>query len=183
MKGGDPVKTYQEMIRDYQKRQRDTLVDTIASGLSRVDEIAIDTGILEETGLMTELTQTATSVLPFVIIAATEGTKVILGRKPGKTSLKDGAWRMAKTGVAMGIGGAVAAAAGIWAALPATMGVRALCDRYRLSSLTGARVRARTTRLKELRGLLDRRALPDRPERIPEPMDIIADITEEPAAG
>ena len=64
MKGGDPVKTYQEMIRDYQKRQRDTLVDTIASGLSRVDEIAIDTGILEETGLMTELTQTATSVLP-----------------------------------------------------------------------------------------------------------------------
>ena len=175
------MKTYQDMVKDYQKRQRDTLVDTITSGLSRMDEIAIDTGILEETGLMTELTQTATSVLPFVIIAATEGTKVILGRKPGKTSLKDGAWRMAKTGVAMGVGGAVAAAAGIWAALPATMGVRALCDRYRLSSLTGARVKARTTRLKELRGLLDSKALPEKPERITEPMNIVGELASEPA--
>ena len=88
------------------------------------------------------------------MIAATEGSKVILGRKSGKTSVKDGAYRMAKTGVAMGIGGAVTAAAGFWAALPVTMGVRSLFDRYRSRALTGRRVQGRITRLKELQAFL-----------------------------
>lgn len=47
------MKTYQEMVREYQKRQRDTVVDTIATGLTYMDEIAVETGILEETGLLT----------------------------------------------------------------------------------------------------------------------------------
>jgi len=144
------MKTYAEMVREYRKRQRDTVVDTIATGLTYMDEIAIDTGILEETGILAELTGSVTGILPFVIISASEGSKVLLGRKPGWTGLKDGAYRMVKTGAAMGVGAAVAGLTGFWAAIPVTMGVRAMFDRYRSKALTGMRVQGRITRLQEL---------------------------------
>ena len=57
---------------------------------------------------------------------------------------------MVKTGAALGVGGAVAASAGFWAAIPVTMGVRALFDRYRSKALTGMRVQGRISRLREL---------------------------------
>ena len=144
------MKTYEEMVAEYRKRQHDTVVDTIATGLTYVDEIAVDTGLLEETGILTELTQSITGILPFVIISATEGTKVLLGKKPGKTGLKDGAFRMVKSGAAMGVGAAVTGLTGFWAAIPVTMGVRALFDRYRSKALTGRRVQGRIERLQEL---------------------------------
>lgn len=144
------MKTYEELVKEYRKRQHDTVVDTIATGLTYVDEIAVDTGILEETGILTELTQSVSGILPFVIISATEGTKVLLGRKPGKTGLKDGAFRMVKSGAAMGVGAAVTGIAGFWAAIPVTIGVRAMFDRYRSKTLTGRRVQGRIERLKEL---------------------------------
>lgn len=150
------MKTYQEIVQEYQKRQRDTVVDAISTGLTYVDELAVDTGLLEEAGLMTELSGTVCAALPFVVIAATEGTKVLLGRKPGATGMKDGAFRMVKTGAAMGVGSAVASMAGFWAALPVTMGVRALFDRYRSKTLTGLRVQGRISRLKELNAFLRR---------------------------
>ena len=154
------MKTYEEIVKGYRKRQRDTLVDTLATGLTYMDEIAVDSGLLEETGLLTELTESFTMALPFVLIAATEGGKVILGRKPGVTGLKDGAYRMAKTGAAIGVGAAVATAAGFWAALPVTMGVRALFDSYKSKALTGARVERRTQRLRELNAFLRREEAP-----------------------
>lgn len=144
------MRTYEELVKEYRKRQHDTVVDTIATGLTYVDEIAIDTGLLEETGILTELTQSVTGILPFVIISATEGTKVLLGKKPGKTGLKDGAFRMVKSGAAMGVGAAVTGITGFWAAIPVTMGVRALFDRYRSKTLTGRRVQGRINRLHEL---------------------------------
>lgn len=155
------MKSYEEIVRDYKKRQHDTVVDTIAAGLTYMDEIAVDTGLLEETGILTELTENVTGILPFVIIGATEGTKVLLGRKPGKTGLKDGAFRMAKTGAALGVGAAVTSAAGFWAAIPVTMGVRALFDRYRSKALTGRRVRSRITRLQELNRMIRREDSPN----------------------
>ena len=144
------MKSYDEIVREYQKRQHDTVVDTIAAGLTYMDEIAVDTGVLEETGILAELTGSVTGVLPFELISFSEGSKVLLGRKPGKTGVRDGAWRMAKTGAALGAGAAVAGAAGFWAAIPVTMGVRALFDRYRSRTLTGLRVQGRINRLKEL---------------------------------
>ena len=150
------MKTYEELVQEYRKRQHDTVVDTIAAGLSYMDEIAIDTGLLEETGILTELTQSVSGFLPFVIISATEGTKVLLGRKPGKTGLKDGAFRMVKSGAAMGVGAAVTGLTGFWAAIPVTMGVRALFDRYRSKALTGRRVQGRIQRLQELNKFIRR---------------------------
>ena len=154
------MKTYQEMVREYKKRQHDTVVDAIATGLTYMDEVAVETGLLEETGLMAELTGSVCTALPFVMIAATEGTKVMLGRKPTTTGMKDGAYRMVKTGAALGVGGAVASAAGFWAAIPVTMGVRAMFDRYRSRALTGMRVQGRIARLKELNASLRQEARP-----------------------
>ena len=156
------MKTYEELVKEYKKRQHDTVVDTIAAGLTYVDEIAVDTGLLEETGLFTELTSGMSGLLPFVIISATEGTKVLLGKKPGKTGLKDGAYRMVKSGAALGIGAAVSGLTGFWAAIPVTMGVRALFDRYRSKTLTGHRVQGRIERLRELNRFIRREeAAPD----------------------
>lgn len=144
------MKSYQEIVAGYQKRQRDTVVDALATGLTYVDELAVETGLLEETGLMTEMTSSVCGALPFVMIAATEGTKVVLGRKPVKNGAVDGAYRMVKTGAALGVGTAVASIAGLWAAIPTTMGVRALFDRYKSKALTNMRVQGRINRLHEL---------------------------------
>lgn len=162
------MKSYAEMVAEYRKRRHDTMVDTLAVGLTYMDEIVVDAGLLDETDILSELTETACTALPFVLIAFTEGSKVVLGRKPGITGMKDGAYRMAKTGVAMGIGGAVATAAGFWAALPVTMGVRALFDHYRSRALTGHRVQGRITRLRELQTMLVTPAQEPPAEPLPE---------------
>lgn len=148
------MKNYQEMLATYRKRQRNTVVDAIATGLTFMDEIAVESGLLEETGLLAELTESVCGALPFAIIAVQEGSKVVLGLKPAANGVQDSAFRMAKTGAALGVGGAVAAGAGFWAAIPVTMGVRALFDRYRSKALTGARVQGRINRLRELNAQL-----------------------------
>ena len=148
------MKTYQELLASYRKRQRNTVVDAIATGLTYMDEIVVDSGLLEETGLLAELTESVCGALPFAIIAVQEGSKGVLGVKPAANGLQDGAFRMVKTGAALGVGGAVAAGAGFWAAIPVTMGVRALFDRYRSKALTGMRVQGRINRLRELNAQL-----------------------------
>ena len=158
------MKTYEELVAEYRKRQHDTVVDTIATGLTYMDEIAVDTGLLEETGILTELTQSVSGILPFMIISATEGTKVLLGKKPGMTGLKDGAFRMVKSGAAMGVGAAVTGLAGFWAAIPVTMGVRAMFDRYKSKTLTECRVQGRIRRLQELNRFIHRENTEEEPE-------------------
>lgn len=163
------MKTYQEMLEAYRKRQRNTVVDTIAAGLTYMDEIAVDAGLLSETGLLDELTSSVCGALPFAIIAVQEGSKVILGLKPPANGVQDGAFRMVKTGAALGVGTAVAASAGFWAAIPVTMGVRALFDRYRSKALTGMRVQGRINRLKELNAQLRQPEAQEGPVTLPEP--------------
>ena len=160
------MKTYEELVKEYRKRQQDTVVDTIAAGLTYMDEMAVDTGLLEETGLLTDTMESLTGILPFAIITVSEGSKILLKKKPGKTGLKDGAYRMAKTGAAMGVGAAVAGAAGFWAAIPVTMGVRALFDKYRSKAMTGRRVQSRIERLKELNKFI-RNEEPEHSEELP----------------
>lgn len=142
--------SYSEIVEGYRKRQQTTVIDTIATGLTYADEIAVETGLLEETGLITDISSAVTGVLPFAVIAVTEGTKVLFKKKPGKTAVKDGAFRMAKTGAAVGVGAAVMGLGGLWAAIPVTMGVRAMFDRYKSKALTGLRVHGRIDRLKQI---------------------------------
>ena len=63
---------------------------------------------------------------------------------------------MVKSGAAIGVGAAVTGLTGFWAAIPVTMGVRALFDRYRSKALTGRRVQGRIQRLEELNRFIRR---------------------------
>ena len=91
---------YEELLNKYAKRKRDTVMDSVTAGLSYADNVAVDFGLLEESGLIDSLTIAA----PFAVIAVTEQAKVILGKKTGKAGFSDAVQRMVRTGAAMGVG-------------------------------------------------------------------------------
>ena len=139
---------YQELVKKYQKRRKDTLMDSVAAGLSYADNVAVDLGLMEDSGALEAISVTA----PFALIAVTEEMQVILGKKTGKAALSDSVQRMLKTGAAMGVGALAAALTGGAAlAVPAAAGTRALLRHYQSSSLLGLRVQDRTRRMRALR--------------------------------
>lgn len=143
--------SFKEMVEKYKKRRHDTVVDAVTTGLSLADNVTVDLGLLEDTGVATEIAETVSNVLPFAVIAVTEQCKVLLGKKTGAAGAGDAAFRMVKTGAAMGVGAAVTAAgAGAVVALPAAVSARVIMDRYRGHALMGHRVSLRTQRLKAL---------------------------------
>lgn len=147
---------FDELVNKYKKRRHDTVVDAVTAGLSLADNVSVDLGLLEDTGIVTDALETVSNVLPFSVIAVTEGCQVLMGKKTGVAATSDAAFRMIKTGTAMGVGAAViAAGAGAVAALPAAVGSRLLLDRYRGKALTGHRVHLRTQRLRALRASHD----------------------------
>lgn len=150
---------YRELVEKYKKRQHDTVVDAVAAGLSYADNVAVDLGLMDDTGVLTDALDTVSLVFPFALIAVTEQMKVILGKKDGKTGLSDAVFRMVKTGAALSVGAAAGAAGGLVAAVPAAIGTRALMDKYRSHSLTALRVARRTERLRSLRALNVRRTV------------------------
>ena len=107
--------SYDELVKKYTKRRKDTLVDAVTTGLSYADNVAVEIGVLEDTGILTDALETASTVLPFAVIAITEQMKVVMGKKDGKTGLSDALFRMVKTGAALTVG----AAAAIRSAAPA----------------------------------------------------------------
>ena len=130
--------SFKEMVEKYKKRRHDTVVDAVTTGLSLADNVTVDLGLLEDTGVA-------------AVIAVTEQCKVLLGKKTGAAGAGDAAYRMVKTGAAMGVGAAVTAAgAGAVVALPAAVSARVIMDRYRGYALMGHRVSLRTQRLKAL---------------------------------
>lgn len=143
--------SYRELVARYQQRNRAVLVDGITTALSHADEVVMDLGLLEETGLLPEILGTVSLGLPFAVIAVTEQSAVIRGRKTGKAALQDASFRMLKTGAGLAAGGAVMASGlGAIPAIPVAVGVRAMLEKYRSSLLTAQRVKQRTQRLKAL---------------------------------
>lgn len=139
--------TYEELLEKYQKRRQSHITDTITAGLSYADNLAVDMGLLEESGVM----DAVSGVLPFVCIAVTEQMKVILGKKTQKAGNSDTLQRMLKTGAAMSVGAVASALGGPVAAVPAAMGTRMIIDHYRSRALLSLRVQERTARLQALR--------------------------------
>lgn len=143
--------SYQELVEKYKKRRRTDIVDAVTTGLSLADNVAVDLGVLEDTGLASEMAETVAGVLPFAVIAVTEQCNVLLGKKTATAGASDATYRMIKTGAAMGAGAAaVAAGAGAMAALPVAVATRLILDKYRNRNLTGYRVSQRSQRLKAL---------------------------------
>ncbi|MBE5783172.1 MAG: hypothetical protein E7329_07665 [Clostridiales bacterium] len=139
--------TYQELISKYQKRRKEHLADTVSAGLSYADNLAVDLGILEDSGIL----DTVSTALPFALIAVTEQLQVILGKKTATAGASDAVQRMIKTGAAMSVGALASAVGGPVAAVPAAMASRALLDHYKSRSLLNLRIQERINRLRALR--------------------------------
>lgn len=77
-----------------------------------------------------ELIETVLPGLPFVLIAAGEGRKVLMGRKSFQLAMEAGLYRAAKTGAAIGIGALVVLLDGGMLSLPASFLTRIGFDRY-----------------------------------------------------
>lgn len=173
-KGGRDMPEFQALVRRYQKRRRDAVMDSVAAGLSYADNVAVDLGLLEDTGLIDALTAAAA----FALIAVTEQMQVILGKKTGRAGLSDAVRRMLKTGAAMGVGALAALAGGPVAAVPAAAGIRALLQHYQSGALLGLRVQERTRRMEALLQAREkRRAAPGQPRLAPG-VEYLADTPE-----
>ncbi len=172
-KTGDPIELararehYEGLVSKYKKRQHDTLVDTVTTGLSYADEVAVDLGLMEDTGLLSETMDMVSTALPFAIIAVTEQAKVIMGKKTQKAALENTLYRVVKTGAAMGAGALAGTVGGFGAAIPAAIGVRALLDQHKSRALLGNRIQGRTNRLSSLRERMNKR----RGTRVPDPAE------------
>lgn len=142
---------FKDLVSKYSKKQSTTLIDSIAVGLSLADEVSVDLGLLSDSGLLDEVLNAVSVAIPFVIITVTEGSRVLLGRKTATAGMQDAGFRITKSGVAMGAGAIIAGlGAGILPAIPVSIGIRVLMDKFRSQSLTGYRVDQRIKRLRAL---------------------------------
>ncbi len=142
------MSNFKELALKYKKKQNVTLADSIVAGMSLVDNVSVDLGLISDSGLL----DAASFGLPLLLIAFTESSRVLTGRKTATAGMQDSVFRMAKTGIAMSTGAFVAGlGAGALPAVPVAMGLRAVMDKYRSSSMTGQRVQRRIQRLRALR--------------------------------
>ncbi len=155
--------SYQELVQKYRNRKKDGPLDALTAGMSFVDNALVDLGMLDGAEAAADALGVLSTALPLATIVITEGTRVLTGRKTGHAAGQDAIYRTLRTGAAMGAG-AVAAGAGLGAipAIPISIGVRVLLDRYRSRTMTGLRVQQRIARL---RALKERRMTDD--QRLP----------------
>ncbi len=85
-------------------------------------------------GPVEELLENVLGVLPFIIIAATEGTKILMRRQDFQHGLRRAMQRGVKSGAAMGVGTLAAVAGTGMFSLPAVFLTRLGIDRYWLNS-------------------------------------------------
>jgi len=165
--------TYQELVQKYQKRQKAHIADSLTAGLSYADNVAVDLGLIEESGIL----DAVSGALPFVCIAVTEQLKVIFGKKTPKAGGSDTVQRMVKTGAAMSIGALASALGGPAAAVPAAAGTRLLMDHYRSRALLTLRIRERTERLQALRARREKaEGLSGSADSLPSPVEMIEQL-------
>lgn len=128
----------------------------LSSGMSNADLEAQVTVPVEELldGPWEELVETVLPGLPFVLIAAAEGTKVLMGRQTLQRAVHLSLERGTKTGTAMGVGAlAMLVGAGV-VSLPATFLTRIGIDRYRILSGLSRRLSADTAAVQSVAAAL-----------------------------
>ncbi len=142
---------FKALVSKYRGREKSALVDSITAGLSFADEVSVDIGLLEDSGLATELLDAVSVGLPFAVIALTEGGKVLMKKKTPEAGVQDASFRALKTGASMGAGAAMAAVGAPGIALPVALGARLVIEKARSNMLTGYRVQQRIKRVRDLR--------------------------------
>lgn len=141
--------SFRELVEKYRKQQQGSAVaDSLAVGLSLVDDLGSELGLLADSPVLGAISLG----LPITLIAASEGSRVFRRKKTGTAACQDAGYRMLRTGAAMGLGAAVVSLGGsAIPAIPIAAGTRMLLDNYRSRSLTAKRVAQRTLRLRALR--------------------------------
>lgn len=109
------VKNALERYPDIDVLTTDEVLDASGDGVQGIFASGFSDSALEDTihapmealldSPLEELVETVLPGLPFVLIAAGEGRKVLMGRKTFDVAMQDGLYRAAKTGSAIGIGG------------------------------------------------------------------------------
>ena len=61
--------SFKELVQRYKKRRHDTVVDAVTTGLSMADNVTVDMGLLEDTGVLSDTLETVSNVLPFSVVA------------------------------------------------------------------------------------------------------------------
>lgn len=89
--------------------------------------------------------------LPFIIIAVSEGRKVLMGKKTFQVALSDSLFRAVKTGTAMGVGAIVALLDGGLLSIPATMLIRIGFDRFKIMKSIVERLEERMQTIKQMK--------------------------------
>ena len=56
---------YEELVKKYTKRRKENLIDTVTAGLSYADNLAVDLGLMEDSGVI----DTLTAAMPFAYAA------------------------------------------------------------------------------------------------------------------
>ncbi len=144
--------TYQELCVRYRKRKNDTLVDSITTGLAMADDVAVGLDVFDSVGTFETVLDSVCDIVPFAVIAATEGHKVIFGKKSASVATSDMAFRSVKSGAALAVGAGVATIAGGFVALPAAISTRFLFDRFKTKALLTVRMKSRVESMRFLRG-------------------------------
>ena len=115
---------YRNLIDTYRKRRYDTLVDSVTSGLSFADDIALDMGLMDSAGIIDDIIGTASIIMPLALILISERIKVLKGRKTARAGRGDTVFRIIKTCAAMGKTAVITSGAAAEVALPASIGTR-----------------------------------------------------------
>ena len=100
-----------------------------------------------------ELAEVVLPGLPFVLIATTEGAKVLMGRQTFQQAVSRSLERSTKTGAAIGVGALATLVGAGFVSLPATFLTRVGIDRYRIQDGLHRRLRVDMESLRELEGL------------------------------
>lgn len=141
---------YSELLERYKKRKNETLVDSITTGLTCADEVAVNLGLFDSFGDFTEIIDNSLDIIPLLVIIATEGSKVVLGKKKVSSAVKDASYRSVKSGAAIAVGAGVAAAGGGIFALPAAVSVRLFFDKYKSKLMLSRRLEDRISTMNYL---------------------------------
>lgn len=132
----------------------DTLSQIIDSGMSDhdlSDAVSAPLEQLSDHGVLGFVEDVA-PFLPFVIIAATEGRYVFMGKKSFEVAVAHALERTWKTGAAMGVGAAVIWLDGGLLSIPASLLTRIGIERFQITGAVTQKFNIRTVQAKALRG-------------------------------
>ncbi|MDO5022738.1 MAG: hypothetical protein Q4E07_05300 [Eubacteriales bacterium] len=151
--------SFKDLLLKYTKKDKTTITDTVAVGLSFIDEAGADLGVLDSAGALGETLGTVSAVLPFASVLAEEGTKVLLKKKTPTAGKQDTVYRLVRNGLSVGAGAVVSGLGAGVVAIPTSCGVRILSEKMRTKLMASNRIEKRIARVKSISAMREKRLM------------------------